>query len=169
MWAIGLHWQTIYIMSYTYKYPHAAVTADAIVFAKDGEGKLNVLLVERGNEPYKGCWAFPGGFMNIDETTLQTAHRELKEETGLEVGRMAQAGVYDTVDRDPRERVITVAYVTLIDHTAAVAGGDDATKAQWFAVDNLPRLAFDHADIFKNACKVLKEEFGPSLPNEEEV
>jgi len=110
-----------------------------------------VLLIQRGADPYKGCWAFPGGFMNMDETTEQCAIRELEEETGLKVTTIQQIGAYSKVDRDPRGRTITVAYLAIIDKPAQVTGQDDAAKAEWFPLSALPELAFDHADIMADA------------------
>lgn len=136
-------------MEYTYKYPRPAVTADCVVITKEAEPK--VLLIQRGADPYKGCWAFPGGFMNMDETTEQCAIRELEEETGLKVSTVRQIGAYSKVDRDPRGRTITVAYLAIIDKPAQVTGQDDATKAEWFPLSALPELAFDHADIMADA------------------
>lgn len=141
---------------YSYKYPHPAITADCVVFAVDDE-MSHVLLVQRKNEPEKGKWAFPGGFMNIDETTEQAAKRELKEETGLEVDEVMQVGVFDSVDRDPRERVVSVAYLTALDHLPAINAGDDASLAKWFRIDEMPELAFDHQDIFHAALTKLME------------
>ena len=136
-------------MEYTYKYPRPAVTADCVVITKEAEPK--VLLIQRGADPYKGCWAFPGGFMNMDETTEQCAIRELEEETGLKVTTIQQIGAYSKVDRDPRGRTITVAYLAIIDKPAQVTGQDDAAKAEWFPLSALPELAFDHADIMADA------------------
>ena len=136
-------------MEYTYKYPRPAVTADCVVITKDAEPK--VLLIQRGFDPYKGCWAFPGGFMNIDETTEQCAIRELEEETGLKVDTINQIGAYSKVDRDPRGRTITVAYLAIIDSPQEVQGLDDAAKAEWFPITELPSLAFDHSDIIHDA------------------
>ena len=141
-------------MAYTYKYPRPAVTADCIVITKEAEPK--VLLIQRGNEPFKGCWAFPGGFMDMDETTEQCAIRELNEETGLAVTDLQQIGAYSKVDRDPRGRSITVAYLTIIDAPVEVTGQDDAAKAQWFPLSALPELAFDHDDIMKDAIALLQ-------------
>ena len=140
-------------MPYTYKYPRPAVTADCIVITKETEPK--VLLIQRGNEPYKGCWAFPGGFMDMDETTEQCAIRELEEETGLVVSHVQQVGAYSKVDRDPRGRTITVAYLALIDSPVPIKGQDDAASAQWFPLSTLPPLAFDHAEIMRDAVKLL--------------
>ena len=136
-------------MEYSYKYPRPAVTADCVVMTI--EATPHVLLIERGFEPFKGCWAFPGGFMNMDETAEQCAIRELEEETGLKVSSIRQIGAYSKVDRDPRGRTITVAYLATIDAPAEVHGQDDAAKAEWFPIDKLPPLAFDHDDIMKDA------------------
>ena len=140
-------------MSYIYEYPRPAVTADCVVITKETEPK--VLLIQRGNEPFKGQWAFPGGFMNMDETTEQCAIRELEEETGLKVTDIQQIGAYSKVDRDPRGRTVTVAYLAIIDKVEAVKGLDDATKAQWFSLSSLPKLAFDHEDIMNDVIKKI--------------
>ena len=134
-------------MAYTYKYPRPAVTADCIVITKEAEPK--VLLIECGDEPFKGCWAFPGGF------TEQCAIRELEEETGLQVSDVHQIGAYSKLDRDPRGRTITVAYLVIIDEPVAVTGQDDAAKAEWWPLSDLPHLAFDHYDIMQDAIKVF--------------
>ena len=139
---------------YTYKYPRPAVTADCVVMTK--ETTPQVLLIERGFDPYKGCWAFPGGFMNMDETTEQCAIRELEEETGMKVTELQQIGAYSKVDRDPRGRTITVAYLIVVDTPVDVIGQDDAAKAQWFPIDALPPLAFDHEDIMKDAIRMYQ-------------
>jgi len=142
-------------MAYTYKYPRPAVTADCIVITKKPDPK--VLLIERGDEPFKGCWAFPGGFMNMDETTEQCAIRELEEETGLHISEVHQIGAYSKVDRDPRGRTVTVAYLAIVDEPITVNGQDDAAKAQWFSLSALPVLAFDHDEIVQDAVKKYKE------------
>ena len=140
-------------MAYTYKYPRPAVTADCVVITTENEPK--VLLIQRGHKPFKGCWAFPGGFMNMDETTEQCAVREIEEETGLKVTEIKQIGAYSKVDRDPRGRTVTVAYLAIIDKPEAVKGLDDAAKAQWFPISNLPKLAFDHDEIMADAKKLI--------------
>lgn len=140
-------------MSYTYKYPRPAVTTDCVVFTQEEEPK--VLLIQRGNEPYKGCWAFPGGFMNMEETAEECAVRELKEETGLTVTRIQQIGAYSKVDRDPRGRTISIAYLAIVDAPTAVSGMDDAAKAAWFPLSSLPDLAFDHQDILADAIALF--------------
>ena len=142
-------------MAYTYKYPRPAVTADCIVITKEAEAK--VLLIQRGDQPFRGCWAFPGGFMNMDETTEQCAIRELEEETGLHISEVHQIGAYSKVDRDPRGRTVTVAYLAIVDEPITVNGQDDAAKAQWFSLSALPELAFDHDEIVRDAVKKYKE------------
>lgn len=144
-------------MSYTYKYPRPAVTTDCVVFTKEEEPK--VLLIQRGNEPYKGCWAFPGGFMNMEETAEECAVRELKEETGLTVNQIQQIGAYSKVDRDPRGRTVSIAYLAIVDAPTAVAGMDDAAKAAWFPLASLPDLAFDHKDIMADAIALFNINF----------
>ena len=139
-------------MAYTYKYPRPAVTADCVVITNEQQPK--VLLIQRGNEPFKGCWAFPGGFMDMDETTEHCAVRELKEETGLSVSDLHQIGTYSKIGRDPRGRTISVAYLVIIDSPVEVTGQDDATKAEWFPITNLPHLAFDHFDIMQDALRI---------------
>ena len=140
---------------YCYKYPHPAVTADCVIFGFDGVN-IKVLLIQRGNDPYKGKWAFPGGFMNMDETAEQCARRELEEETGLSDVTVEQFCTFSDVNRDPRERVITVAHYALV-KMSEVKGNDDAEKAQWFSLDEIPSLAFDHELMFKKAIETLKE------------
>lgn len=141
--------------NFCYRYPHPAVTTDCVVFGYDGL-RLNVLLIERGNEPYKGYWAFPGGFLNIDEDAPEGARRELLEETGLKVSNIEQLGAFATPDRDPRERVISIAFFTLT-RVQEVQGGDDANVAKWFPINQLPDLAFDHQEMFNMALKRLSD------------
>ena len=139
---------------YCYQYPHPAVTADCVIFGYDGE-QLRVLLIERGAEPYKGCWALPGGFMNIEESAEECARRELEEETGLTGIEVVQFHTASAVERDPRERVITVAHYALVPMSEAFAG-DDARNVGWFALDKVPTLAFDHAEILPLAIEHLR-------------
>ena len=148
-------------MTYTYKYPRPAVTADCVVITKEATPK--VLLIQRGIEPFKGCWAFPGGFMNMDETTEECAIRELMEETGLKVEELHQIGAYSKVDRDPRGRTITVAYLAIVDKATKVHGQDDAAKAEWWLINALPPLAFDHEEIMLDAIKTYKMSFPQGL------
>lgn len=142
-------------MAYTYEYPHPSVTADCVIFGFDGVG-IKVLLIERGLEPFKGKWALPGGFMMIDETAEDCAKRELEEETGLKNISVEQFYTFSDVNRDPRDRVITVAHYALV-KLADVKGGDDAASAHWFSMNEIPGLAFDHDRILRMAINRLKE------------
>ena len=156
---------------YLYRYPHAAVTADCVIFGFDGKN-LKILLIERGLEPYKGMWALPGGFMkvadpnggSIDLTIEDTAKRELKEETNLSGVFLQQFKVFSRFDRDPRERVITVAFIALIGPNnyrkvvEETMAGDDAANAMWWNEGALPPMAFDHAEIIKEAKEYLAEQ-----------
>ena len=138
-------------MPFTYEYPRAALTVDCVVFGFD-EAELKVLLIQRALEPFKGRWALPGGFVRVDETLDAAARRELVEETGLENVFLEQLFTYGEVARDPRERVVSVAYFALVklsDHRAQAA--TDAANAEWFPVAKLPKLAFDHAEIVDQA------------------
>ena len=141
--------------TYTYKYPHPSVTADCVIFGFDGVS-IKMLLIQRGIEPFKEKWAFPGGFMKIDETAEECAKRELEEETGLKNAAVEQFYTFSDVNRDPRERVITVAHYALV-RLSEVKGGDDAASARWFAMDEVPSLAFDHDRILRMAVNRLKE------------
>ena len=141
---------------YQYKYEHMAVTTDCVIFTYE-ERTLKVLLIRRGLEPFKGEWAFPGGFLRMNETANEGALRELREETALEASAIRELGVFSGVNRDPRERVITIAYYALI-KPSNVTGGDDADEAAWFPIDNLPKLAFDHQTIFDAAMEKLRRD-----------
>jgi 8-oxo-dGTP diphosphatase len=143
-------------MPHTYQYPRAALTVDCVVFGFD-EGDLKVLLIERGLEPFKGRWALPGGFVRVDETVDAAARRELAEEAGLTSVFLEQLYTFGEINRDPRERVVSVAYYALVklsEHEAKAA--TDAANAKWFPVSKVPKLAFDHADILATAIERLK-------------
>lgn len=141
--------------TYTYDYPRPAVTTDCVIFGFDSEG-LSVLLIERGIEPFKGCWAFPGGFMEMEEDAEDCAKRELKEETGLEIRTMRQLGAFTDVNRDPRGRTVSIAYYAVIEKSE-VKGADDAIQARWFPIDSIPPLAFDHDKILRIALEEIKK------------
>src|ERR1041384_7677854 len=143
-------------MPYTYEYPRPALTVDCVVFGFD-EGELKVLLIQRELPPFRGKWAFPGGFVRIDETLEEAARRELQEETGLTKVFLEQLYTFGDLDRDPRERVVSVAYYALVklsDHRAKAA--IDAADAEWLPISKVPKLAFDHADILETALSRLK-------------
>jgi len=131
---------------FSYKYPRPSVTVDALVYTTEGNSVF-ILLIQRGKEPFRGKWALPGGFMNIDELLEDACKRELFEETGLKIDKMIQFKTYDTIGRDPRGRTISVVYYAEVDKKIVVSGGDDASLAEWFPLENLPQLAFDHRDI----------------------
>jgi 8-oxo-dGTP diphosphatase len=143
-------------MPHTYAYPRPALTVDCVIFGFD-EGELKVALVQRDLPPFKGKWALPGGFVHLDETLEDAARRELAEETGLSDIYLEQLYTFGTLGRDPRERVVTVAYYALVAlgrHT--LRASTDAANAAWFALSDLPTLAFDHARILDMAVARLK-------------
>jgi 8-oxo-dGTP diphosphatase len=129
-----------------------ALTADVVLLA--GEPAGSVLLIERGNEPFKGSWALPGGFVESDERVHDAALRELSEETGISLDAdLSLLGVYDTPGRDPRGPTVSVTYVHRCAIELPATGGDDAARARWFALDSLPPLAFDHEVIVAAAAQ----------------
>jgi 8-oxo-dGTP diphosphatase len=144
-------------MPHTYKYPRPALTVDCVVFGLDRQHTLKVMLIQRNLPPFQGNWALPGGFVRMDESLEAAALRELCEETGIEQLFLEQLYTFGAVDRDPRERVVTVAYYALINlEEHAVKAASDASDAAWFAIDALPPLAFDHEQILKIALNRLK-------------
>ena len=143
-------------MSFSYQFARAAVTVDCVVFGLDDED-LKVLLIRRDLPPFEDKWALPGGFVRLEETLDDAARRELQEETSLERVFLEQLYTFGGIDRDPRERVITVAYYALVrlsDHRVQAA--TDARDAVWFAMDDLPSLAFDHDQILETAHQRLQ-------------
>ena len=141
---------------FEYKYARPALTVDCVVFGLDAES-LKVLLIQRKLEPFAGRWALPGGFVEIDESLEEAARRELEEETGLEQVYLEQLYTFGAVDRDPRERVVSVAYyalVTLSGHR--IQADSDASAAAWFATHDIPQLAFDHLHVFSTAEQRLR-------------
>ena len=139
------------------KWPHPALTADIAIFRQVPEG-AEILLIQRGNHPYKGYWALPGGFFEPGETIEQTAARELREETGVEGAHLQLVGIYSKPNRDPRDWVVTAAYATMLPEGAHVAAGDDAADARWFSIEDVlekEKLAFDHAEIIADAIAAI--------------
>lgn len=141
---------------YCYDYPRPSVTVDIVVFT-DESPHPQVLLIRRKNSPFKGLWALPGGFLEMDETLETTALRELHEETSISNVQLTQIGAFGNPDRDPRGRVITVAYLGIVNseqHNAIA--GSDAAEVAWFPTLDLPQIAFDHSKIIHMALKRLK-------------
>ncbi|OKH12487.1 NUDIX hydrolase [[Limnothrix rosea] IAM M-220] len=144
-------------MSYTYDYPKPSVTVDCVVFGLDAEHDLKIMLIQRGVEPYKGEWALPGGFVKPTESLEEAALRELKEETGVDKIFLEQLYTFGEPKRDPRDRVITVAYYALInlaDHP--LNAQTDADDVAWYSLEELPTLAFDHDKIVAIAQQRLQ-------------
>lgn len=143
-------------MAVRYEFPRAALTVDIVVFALDAED-LKVMLIERDLEPFAGRWALPGGFVRVDETLEEAARRELEEETGIANIYLEQLYTFGGVARDPRERVVTVAYYALVNLAGHhVQASTDARNAAWFGLGDLPGLAFDHEDILATALERLR-------------
>ncbi len=142
-------------MPYTYEYPRPCVTVDCVIFRDAAEGK-QILLIRRKFDPYKDRWAFPGGFVDMDETLEKAAARELKEETGLEGISLKQLHAFSSIHRDPRARTIGIAFYGILENSEMKAmGGDDAAEAAWFKLDQIPQLAFDHSEILKKALEII--------------
>jgi 8-oxo-dGTP diphosphatase len=141
---------------YSYSYPRPAVTVDAILISK----QKKVLLIERGRDPYKGKWSLPGGFIEMDEELETACRRELEEETGIWVGQLKQFKAFGGVNRDPRHRTISVIFYAFTEGELAAKAGDDAARAQWFPIGQLPELAFDHQLILEEfKSEVLMKEY----------
>ncbi len=144
------------LIDYLQQIPRIAVAVDCVVFGLD-EGELKVLLVERAWEPFKGHWALPGGFVHLGETADEAARRELREETGIRNLFLEQLYTFSDIDRDPRERVISIAYYALVKPSDySLLASTDAAKADWFSSLQVPPLAFDHQKILQTARERLK-------------
>lgn len=137
-------------MPFTYEYPRPALSVDVVVLRSTNE-RRELLLIQRKNEPFAQSWALPGGFLDMDETLETAAARELKEETCLDVVSLKQLKTYSQVDRDPRGRVISVAFLAELAPEQNPVAADDAQDVKWFDVKDLPELAFDHAQIVADA------------------
>ena len=153
---------------YIYDWPRPMVTVDAVVFNLS-TGKTQVLLINRGKEPYKGKWAVPGGFVDIDEELKDAAARELKEETGLTGVQLEQMRTFGKCGRDPRGRQISIAFIGIATgEQDKICPGDDAAKAKWFDIENLPKdLAFDHDEMIKYGIETLEQRWGKPNPTEQ--
>jgi 8-oxo-dGTP diphosphatase len=142
---------------YSYDYPRPALTVDILLFTRQNNN-LYVLLIERKHPPFKGCWALPGGFVDMDETLEHAAKRELHEETGISVNSLNMLNVFDEPGRDPRGRTVSVAYWAQVEQLIAPNAGDDAKEAQWMNIKQLNQvvLAFDHERIINTALKTME-------------
>jgi len=141
---------------YQYEYERPALATDCAIFGFDG-GELKLLLIEREKEPFKNKWALPGGFVFMKETTEECAKRILIEKAGVKNVFIEQLYTFSDVDRDPRERIVSVAYFALVDKQQyEVIAGRDTLKAEWFELSKIPKLAFDHSKIVKAAFQRLK-------------
>ncbi len=140
-------------MSYTYDYPRALVTVDCLIYRNKPTSEI--LLIERKNEPHKNEWALPGGFIEMEEDLVDSAKRELEEETGLIGIELKQLATFGAPGRDPRGRNITIVFWGECDEVPRIKAGDDAKKAEWFGINKLPKLAFDHDQIIKLALQNL--------------
>jgi 8-oxo-dGTP diphosphatase len=142
-------------MAYNYKYPRPALTTDAVIFSRETD-ELKILFIQRNNPPFQGYWAFPGGFVNIEETLEHCASRELKEETGLGNIELTQFKTYGAIGRDPRGRTVSVVYYGFANPSEVkIKADDDAGAAQWFPINYLPMLAFDHKEILDDLLSHL--------------
>jgi len=139
-------------MPFTYDYPRPAVTVDAVIVRRKAE-RNEVLLIRRKHYPYEGMWALPGGFVDMEETCEEAIVRELIEETNLKVPELRQMHTFSALGRDPRGRTISVTFFGISDPSdSAVEGGDDASEASWFDLNELPVLAFDHHEAIQMAA-----------------
>ncbi len=132
-----------------------AITVDAVIF-KGLKSSAKILLIKRKNEPFKNKWALPGGFLEETESLKEGAKRELFEETEVEVEDLVQFNTYGAINRDPRGRTISIAFIGKLTNEVGIKAGDDAKEADWFSVDELPELAFDHAEIIADAKEYLQ-------------
>ncbi len=140
-------------MTYNYQYPHMAVTVDVVLF-DSSSAKPSILLIKRANNPYKDHWALPGGYVDMKEKIEAAAARELSEETGAKIKHIEFLGYFDDINRDPRERTLSLAFWAKTQrHQQSIAAADDAKDAQWFAISELPELAFDHQAIIDIAIR----------------
>lgn len=139
---------------YTYQYPRPAVTVDMLILDKSGSSP-KILLIERRNDPFAGCWAMPGGFVDENEDISDAALRELREETSLTDVALHQFGAFGKPGRDPRGHTITIAYWGIADNPQQASAADDAKNLKWYEINNLPPLAFDHLEIIQAGLKKI--------------
>ncbi len=139
---------------YCYDHPRPSVTVD-MVLLREREGRKEVLLIKRAREPFKGMWAFPGGFVDKDESLEDAAARELTEETGLKGIRLKQIGAFGDPGRDPRGHTVSIVFASVIRRDMKAEAADDADEVAWHSSERPPKLAFDHKKILRAALKQL--------------
>lgn len=152
-------------MSYTYEHPRPSVTVDGVVLHYKHQN-INILLIKRKSDPFKGSWALPGGFLDMHEAPEEAVKRELEEETGLKLEEVVQIGAFGKPERDPRGRVISISFLSLLkpESNKEIKAASDAADANWFKLHELPEsLAFDHDEIIKETIKMLKEKLKLSM------
>ena len=137
---------------YCYEYPRPAVTVDIVLFCRAGSD-VEVLLIKRAREPFKGRWAFPGGFIEKDESLEHAASRELLEETGLTVVNLEQIGAFGDPGRDPRGHTVSIVFSAVLEDHRKARAADDAADAEWHSALRPPKLAFDHKKILSLALE----------------
>lgn len=147
--------------TYTYNFPMPAITVDCAIFRYNTENNPEVLLIKRKNAPYQGCWALPGGFMDVNETIEESTNREVLEETGVDITNQAwmkkyKVAIFDNPERDCRQRIVSILSTVMLLSNVEVNAGDDADECRWFGLNSLPQLAFDHKDMIKTAIKEQK-------------
>lgn len=143
-----------FIMPYTYEYPRPMLCVDMVILTKTKEIS-KILLIKRGHEPFQDQWALPGGFIEMEEDLIDSAYRELEEETHISKLELRQLKTYGKPGRDPRGRTVSVVFGGFLKEKQEAQAGDDAKEAEWFSIDKLPPLAFDHAIIIKESIESL--------------
>lgn len=142
-------------MAYTYEYPRPMLCVDMVILKKDGN-KTKILLIKRGNNPFKDHWALPGGFIEMEEDLIESAYRELEEETNITNVKLRQLKTYGKPGRDPRGRTVSVVFGAFLEEEQEAQAGDDAKEAEWFSIDELPPLAFDHDLIVMESIEKIR-------------
>lgn len=142
-------------MAYTYEYPRPMLCVDMVILKKDGN-KTKILLIKRGNNPFKDHWALPGGFIEMEEDLIESAYRELEEETNITNVKLRQLKTYGKPGRDPRGRTVSVVFGAFLEEEQEAQAGDDAKETEWFSIDELPPLAFDHDLIVMESIEKIR-------------